>query len=173
MSSSLINFLLSDHQRIRALFEELKMECDRDRVHEETCFNLFRNLKALTVAHAKAEEYTLYALFENSDLPTHQELQHFSFEGYEEHDLMDFLMKEMGQAEEITPQWRAQLTVLTEMLEHHLVEEEQDFFPRVSQIIESEELTDLALVYARERDDIFAKKSGIKPVVNMVYSRPY
>lgn len=171
MTSLLIDLLLADHKRIRSLYDELKNEVHRDQVQEYVCFNLFRTLKALTVAHAKAEEFTLYALFENSRSRAYRDLQHFSLEGYEEHDLMDFLMKEMGQAEEVTPQWRAQVNVLTDLLEHHLQEEEADFFPKVRQIVEREELVDLAVVYARERDEIFAKKSGIKPAISIVHNQ--
>ena len=60
-----------------------------------------------------------------------------------------------------------------QLLELHLQEEEKDFFPKARALIESEEVNDLAVAYARERDDIFAKKSGFKPVVNMVYSNPH
>ncbi len=171
MTSFLIDLLLADHKRIRSLYDELLNEVNRDQVQEYVCFNLFRTLKALTVAHAKAEELTLYALFEDSKIRAYQDLQHHSLEGYEEHDLIDFLMKEMGQAEEVTPQWRAQVAVLTEMLERHLQEEEADFFPKIRQIVERQELVDLAVVYARERDEIFAKKSGIKPAISIVQNQ--
>lgn len=169
MAPTIMELLLADHQRIRALYDELKSECDLDMIHEATCFNLFRTLKALVVAHSKAEEFTLYGLFENADDSSRRELGHFSYEGYEEHDLIDFLMKEMGTSEEINLQWRARLKVLIDLLEHHLQEEEGEFFPKVRQVIEREELTNLAIVYARERDEIFAKKSGIKPAVSIVH----
>lgn len=171
MKPLLIDLLLADHKRIRSLYDELKNEVNRDLPNEYACLNLFRTLKALTVAHAKAEELTLYSLFETADEGPLEDLQHFSLEGYEEHDLMDFLMKEMGMAEEITPKWRAQVTVLTEMLEHHLQEEEAEFFPKVRQAVEREELSNLAVLYARERDEIFAKKSGIKPAVSIVQNQ--
>ena len=169
MTSMLMELLLADHKRIRSLYDELKNECDRDLIHEPTCFNLFRTLKALVVAHAKAEEFTLYALFEHSQARSRRDLQHFSLEGYEEHDLIDFLMKEMATSEDISPQWRARLKVLIDLLEHHLLAEEAEFFPKVRQVVEQEELTGLAVVYARERDEIFAKKSWIKPAVSIVH----
>ena len=173
MSSLLTDLLIADHKRIRSLYEELRNECNRDLAVEVTCFNLFRTLKALVVAHAKAEEFSLYMMFETSKARTHHDLQHFSLEGYEEHDLIDFLMKEMATSEEITPQWRAQVKVLIDLLEHHLLEEETLFFPKVRQVIEPEELIALAVVYARERDQIFAKKSGIKPLVSLVHDQGF
>ncbi|NJM10410.1 MAG: hemerythrin domain-containing protein [Bdellovibrionaceae bacterium] len=148
-----------DHDRIRAMREELKAGCDQSRMNEENCLALFRTFKALVVAHAKAEEFILYALVEQPTGPAAADLQHFAFEGYEEHDLIDFLMKEMGQAEEITMQWKAQLTVLSEMIDHHLIGEEQDFFPKVRDFLNEVELADLGVAYTNERDVIFAKRA--------------
>jgi hemerythrin-like domain-containing protein len=156
------DLLVMDHRRIKSLYTELQQETEKDGVsNEDACFNLFRTLKALITSHAKAEEYTLYALFDIGKKPRHEELQHFALEGYEEHDLIDKILKEMGQAEEVSPQWRAQLTVLTELLERHIEEEEQEFFPQVRTVIGHEELLDLGAIYLRERDEIFTKKSGM------------
>ncbi len=173
MKPSLIEILTQDHKRIRSLVEELQGECNKSIVNEESCFDLFRTLKALVVAHAKAEEFTLYAVFENAKSRPQEDLQHFALEGYEEHDLMDFLMKEMGQAEEMTLQWRAQLTVLSELLDHHMKEEECDFFPKSAKVIDTEEMADMAMVYTRERDEIFAKKRGTRPALSMAHSAPH
>lgn len=153
MRRTLLDVLSADHANIRTLLDEVR-NCT-----EPDCFTTFRTLKALIVAHAKAEEFALYALFEDPKQKRAVSLQHFSFEGYEEHDLIDFLMKEMVQAEEITPQWKAQLKVLKEMLEHHFKQEEEEFFPQVMTVISQEELVNLAEMYLIERDQIFAKKN--------------
>ncbi len=154
--------------KIRELCDSVAKDCEkidldktRQQVNEESCLNAFRGLKALIMAHAKAEEYTLYSLFEDNKAQSYQALQHFSLEGYEEHDLIDRLLKEMGQAEEVTAKWRAQLTVLTELLDHHLREEEQSFFPKVQVTVAQEQLLALGETYSRERDQIFMKKGGL------------
>lgn len=154
MRRTLLDLLSADHANIRTLLSEIRNDA------EPTCFSTFRTLKALVVAHTKAEEFALYALFEDPRQKRAVSLQHFSFEGYEEHDLIDFLMKEMVQAEEITPQWKAQLKVLREMLEHHFRLEEEEFFPQVMTVLSQDELLNLAEVYLIERDQIFAKKNA-------------
>jgi len=173
MKNLLLELLMMDHRRIRSLCEELKGECQKSKADDENTLGLFRTLKAMVVSHAKAEEFVLYALVEQPESEAERELQHFAFEGYEEHDLIDFLMKEMGQAEELSLQWRAQLTVLSEMIERHLSEEEQDFFPKVRELLTDEELQDLGITYTKERDVIFAKKSGMRPVLSMAPSAPH
>jgi hypothetical protein len=154
MRRTLLDLLSADHANIRTLLDEVRNDI------EPTCFSTFRTLKALVVAHSKAEEFALYELFEDPKQKRAVSLQHFSFEGYEEHDLIDFLMKEMVQTEEITPQWKAQLKVLKEMLEHHFKLEEEEFFPQVMTVLSQDELLNLAEVYLIERDQIFAKKNA-------------
>lgn len=162
MSQALIELLIEDHNRIRELHAQLKRACQQTSPDDEKCLTQFRALKAHILAHAKAEELILYALVESPLEPTGVELQHFAYEGYEEHDLIDFLMKEMIQAEEVTLQWKAQVNVLGEMLERHFDDEEKTFFPQISQSLDSVEWADLAEEYVKERDLIYAKKSGLR-----------
>jgi hemerythrin-like domain-containing protein len=169
MAQDLIDLILTDHQRIRALFQQLRTECECEILNEEKCLEVFRTLKAYIVAHSKAEEFSLYALCENSQSADHQPLKHFIFEGYEEHDLIDFLMKEMIQAEEITDQWRAQLTVLFELLDHHIEDEEKEFLPEVKKRVDREELNEMCDAYLRDRDEIFAKRRGMRPVLSVAH----
>jgi hypothetical protein len=153
---------MTDHRRVQAMAKELREECGRAETGEQGCFGRFRTFKALVMAQAKAVEYALYALFEESGDKAHAELRRYVLQGYEEHDLIDLLLKEMGQAEELTDQFRAKLRVLSDLLDHHIQQEERDFLPRVAQRLSHQELKDLCVVYTRERDQIFAKKSGIK-----------
>jgi hypothetical protein len=168
MKKSLIEHLVADHDRIRSLFAQIKQNCDNG--SNPHCLDTFRILKASIVAHCKGEEFALYSLFEQPKKLPQESLQHFTFEGYEEHDLVDFLMKEMGQAEEISLQWKAQLKVLSEMLEHHFKEEEESFFPQATRVLTPQELFDLAEVYIKERDQIFAKKTAARPNVTLATS---
>lgn len=170
MKNLLFESLEKDHQVIRERLAELKTLVNRSRPDDERCLELFRILKATVVAHAKAEEFVLYAVVEEPHNSPEKELQHFAYEGYEEHDLIDFLMKEMGTAEEITLQWRAQLNVLGEMLEHHLSDEEEDFFPKISVLLPEKSAMELGEAYAKERDIIFAKKIGIRPAISLAPS---
>ena len=166
MRRTLLDLLGADHANIRTLLDEVRNDV------EPTCFSTFRTLKALVVAHSKAEEFALYALFEDPRQKRAVSLQHFSFEGYEEHDLIDFLMKEMVQAEEITPQWKAQLKVLKEMLDHHFKLEEEEFFPQVMTVLSQDELLNLAELYLIERDQIFAKKNT-RPISQTILAPHY
>lgn len=124
------------------------------------CLDLFKIFKAYAWAHCKSEEYVLYALVENPSDEPQQAMQHFAFESYQIHDLMDFLMKEMGQEEEASLQWRAQLKVLGDLLERHFQEEERDFFPHLDKFMDENQALELGQKYILEREALFKKKSG-------------
>lgn len=167
MISYLPDLLLADHQRIRSHTAELRRTVSdlvarrAEHPNEEFCFSLFHSLKALICAHAKAEEYTLYALFDVDKISRGDQLQQWALEGYEEHDLVAKILKDMAQAEEVSPQWRAQLKVLNELLENHIQQEEMDFLPKVRLSVPIVELSALGLIYLRERDQIFSKKLAV------------
>lgn len=153
MKHTLMDILRADHERIRAMFLGLQREADKIPPNEEVCFRHFRALKNFLAAHTKSKEFHLYAYFEESVL------KRFCFEGYEEHDLVDFVMKEMGMEEEVSAQWRARLTVAFELLQHHLEKEEREFFPKVKELFTEEELEQKGDEYLKERDEIFARRN--------------
>lgn len=166
MSELLTDILIADHHRISELANELTTECSRKEPSEGSCFNRFRTFKALVMSYSKAEDYTLYALIEENESRPFSALRRFVLEAYVKHDLIDLLLKELGQAEELTDSFRAKLTVLKDLLLNHLHEEEETFLPEISRRLSPEQLHDLAVVYTRERDTIFAKKSGlVKPAL--------
>lgn len=170
MASRLTDLLREDHHRILSMGQELMNECGGGAL-EGACFTRFRTFKALASAQAKAEELTVYALFEENPPQAMQELKRYVLEAYEEHDLMDLLLKEMGQAEELTDRFRAQLSVYMRLLDRHLKGEARDFLPKVEKVLDEGRQTDLAVMYTRERESLFAKKSGRKPPAPMLNNR--
>jgi hemerythrin-like domain-containing protein len=132
-------------------------------VSEGDCFRQFRDFKALASAQLKAEEYVLYSLFEDEERS--DKAREYIYKAYEEHDLIDFLLKEMGLAEELSRPWLAKLRLVCELLERHLEGEDQDFLPQARKSLSDDELTGLCARYVQERDQIFKKKSGPKPAL--------
>ena len=170
LPSGLSELITHDHKRIRSLLEKVKTACSGSR--EQHCLKVFKTLKAFLMAHIKAEEYSLYEMFEDDRSIGGPGLKEQVFRAYEQHDLIEFLLKDMGQAEEISPQWRAQLTILDEMLARHFREEEQRFLSEISKLIEEDDLKEMGKFYLRERDSIFTKRSGLKPTVSLASTSP-
>jgi|GEM_PF-412152 hypothetical protein len=87
---------------------------------------LVLELKQKLVPHARAEEKVLYShmLNENRDLEV------AGLEGFIEHEAVDVLLPELLEMDASTPLWQAKFIVLKEALEHHIREEENEFFKK-------------------------------------------
>ena len=86
--------------------------------------NFFENFKTKLTAHSRAEEKVFYRPLEKTEKGKTEAL-----EGTVEHDIVDRLLAELAAARQPEAEkWTARCTVLQELLEHHIEEEEGDFF---------------------------------------------
>lgn len=168
MKNPFVHILERDHRVLEGYWKELKKECDKDEGDRNIAFcrETFQQLKAAVAAHAKSEEIALYSLFESNDSKHFKELKHFSLEGYKEHELVDQLLHEMNASLTIDDEWVAKFTVLRELLEHHIDEEEEDFFPKVQTVLGKEALGDLAEIYEIEHAE---RINGDKPASSQFF----
>lgn len=85
----------------------------------------------------EAEEKVVYERFENEEATREVVL-----EGYEEHRLTKRLLGELSHGEE-DDKWTAKLKVLSEMIGHHVEEEEGQFFPAAREIVDEQQAEEL------------------------------
>lgn len=117
-----LDMLKEDHQAVQGLFSQFE-EADRrgrQRIAEE----------ALTMLeiHAKLEEDLIYpAIAEAID---DEELIN---EALEEHHVATLLIKELRKMEPKNERYAAKFKVLSEMVKHHIEEEEGETFPQAEQ----------------------------------------
>lgn len=126
-----------------------------------------RLLATLTKKHAVAERKDLFALLEQ-ELTAHAEFEEqqvyphllsdnedhvLALEGEEEHLQMKRLLAEMSQLPADDPRWDAKLKVLTENVQHHVHEEQEEMFPQLREALSKEELFALADEYAQTKTD--------------------
>ena len=101
-----------------AIFEKLKPTTERAvKTREE----LFAKLKQELDVHAHIEETILYPEIKNA-----AETHDITLEGYEEHHVIDVLLKELAVMPVGTEEWGAKLKVLKENFEHHIEEERRN-----------------------------------------------
>jgi hemerythrin superfamily protein len=155
VNDSLVDLLKVDHRKLENLYTQLRKERGSENVDEANCENLFFQLRAMVISHSKAEEMALYSLFSDADEKEEKDLKRNALEGYEEHQLVDRLLSDMEDTEVDDDQWQAKLTVMTELLDHHIKEEEREFFPEVKKVLEQEELEDLGALYLQQQREIY------------------
>ena len=116
------NLLKEDHDEILDLARSL---ADEESVPRRRA--LFRSLKPLVTAHARAEERAVYT--ELVKARSKRDAKDLGNEGYVEHSLVDLLLERLSKtALAGSDAWKAHATVLKELLEHHIREEEKEMF---------------------------------------------
>ena len=136
MSTDAIVLLKNDHKDIRKLFRDFQKAGDRAFVEKGKLVN--RMIELLTV-HTYIENEVMYPRVREL-LP---ELEDDVLESYEEHHVADVLVVELSAMKPQDERFTAKTTVLIENVDHHIDEEEKDWFPKVREGLGRKVLQDL------------------------------
>lgn len=129
-SVNALELLKEDHRHVQQLFQSFEEADGRSRqgIAEET-------LKALEI-HTKIEESVVYPAIREA---TGEEDK--VDEANEEHHVVGLLIKELHKMKASAEGYKAKFTVLSELVKHHIEEEESEMFPEAEQAeIDWEEL---------------------------------
>lgn len=122
---NILTALKTDHKELKKILSDIEDTTERA---GKTRLALFKKFKEEIVAHARAEEQVVYeklkGIVDKEDRDT-------ILEGYEEHYLVDKLIPEIEKLSPTDEVWTAKVTVVKEMLEHHIKEEEDEIFAMV------------------------------------------
>ncbi|MDP9219849.1 MAG: hemerythrin domain-containing protein [Actinomycetota bacterium] len=124
MATDAIVLLKQDHKLIRGLFRQFQSAGDTAYATKDR------------LAKKILEELTVHTYIENECMypQTRQlmpDLEDDILESYEEHHVADVLCMELATMSAKDEHFTAKLTVLIENVEHHMGEEEDDWFPKV------------------------------------------
>src|SRR5687768_1859502 len=124
MSTDAIVLLKNDHKEILRTFREFE-NAGADAI--ATKRRLVDKIIELLTVHTYIENEVMYPRVREL-LP---ELEDDVLESYEEHHVADVLVVELSMMKPDDERFDAKTTVLIENVEHHMDEEEQDWFPQV------------------------------------------
>ncbi|WP_428409690.1 hemerythrin domain-containing protein [Hyphococcus sp.] len=119
-----------DHDHAREVMEKLKETTARA---EKTRHKLFGEFKLDMWAHHKVEEAVFY-----SYLRDNTKMSDDSYEALNEHHVANGLLEELDTFPVASDEWGVKFKALCELMEHHIEEEEEDFFPKAKKLIPSE-----------------------------------
>ena len=143
-----ITLLKDDHDRMKKLLKELDSTTERG---VKTRQELFARVKDELTKHESIEEEIFYPA-----LKEHPETKEITLEAYEEHHVVDTVMKEIEAVPFDDEQWGAKFTVMKENVEHHIEEEEGEMFTQARQVFEKEELEALGERMAARKEQLAA-----------------
>lgn len=160
----IINELISDHWLMRDLLKELRDKNVRtNRKHA-----LLKRLGAWMKAHANGEEKTI-----NQFGKTHRATQVLAYEDVEEHATTDTLYRKLQRTRSNPQLWAARLHLLCELLEHHLDEEEEEYFPILREQLTADESEKMAKRYRALTEDLDVERPRPQPgILGWLSSRP-
>jgi hemerythrin HHE cation binding domain-containing protein len=139
--SDILAALREDHEQIKKLTSAMSEEKTAARRRA-----LFEELKPLLTAHSRVEEQVVYSAMIN--VRDSKDSHDLGNEGFVEHSLVDVLLERLGKTDLAgTDAWKAHATVLKEMLEHHIKEEEDEFFKELGEHFSDEQLETMAIEF--------------------------
>jgi hemerythrin superfamily protein len=139
---SILETLQTDHRQVRELLKTILSTADAKKRSD-----LFKQFRTELTAHSRAEEKVLYRGMEKSE-----EGKDDALEGAVEHEVVDRLMEDLSRSRSIgSDKWTARCTVLQELLEHHIDEEEGEFFKIARKIFDRETLAKMETAFTTEK----------------------
>lgn len=130
-----IKLLKEDHKKVKALFAEVEGLGERAATQRK---NLFQKIDRELTLHAKIEETLFYPEFKKRADSSDERDE--VLEAYEEHGVVKAMIGELENLDPKDEKYKAKLTVLKELVMHHVKEEETELFKMAREMFEPEEL---------------------------------
>jgi hemerythrin len=144
-----IKLLRAQHRKVEELFEQIEKAEGSGREQRILFSELAENIES----HAKIEEKFFYPAGQKID-------KDLTFESYEEHDLVRALIRKIKKTPTRDDSFKAKVTVLKELIEHHVEEEEDDYFPECEKTLGEVSLEELGNKMEIMFERLMSKASG-------------
>ena len=137
--------LRKQHREVENLFDHIaKVEGSKREQRK-----LFDELVTLFTAHARIEEKLFYPEGRKVD-------EKLTLEAYEEHDVAHALIRKIKKTRSNDATFQAKIKVLKEIIEHHVEEEETEYFPECEKKLGQERLEELG----EKMEKMFVRLTG-------------
>ena len=147
MPEGILNDLHEDHEEVSGLIEQLiKTEDGKERG------TIFKEMMSKLLAHSHAEQNVLYKKMEKSQ---DEKSRTFAYEGENEHQIVEQQLQQMARARnKASEQWTAQASVLKDLIEHHVEEEESTGFSCARSEFDGEALEKMADQFRKQKQKL-------------------
>jgi|SRR5947209_909937 len=135
-----VALLKADHKHVKELFGQVEETSERakaqlQRLGDEIC-------RELTV-HTEIEEQIFYPAVKERTQRGHKEEKDQLLEAYEEHAAAKKVIEDVKATDPGDESYKPKITTLSELIDHHVKEEEREMFPAVKELFGEEELVEL------------------------------
>lgn len=133
-----LKLLKADHKKVKMLFGEVEELGDRASTQRK---KLFQKIDEELTIHSKIEETIFYPEFRRR--ASKGEEKEEVLEAYEEHGIVKTLIGELENLDPKDETYKPKLSVLKELVEHHVKEEEGPMFKMARELFEPDELDEI------------------------------
>lgn len=130
-----ISVLKSHHRQVESLFKHVLLSEDASTRKE-----LLREIGSLLAMHTKIEEEIFYPAVKEIGTEKAEEMM---LEAVEEHHVVDLVLAEIPKVDPAADTFEAKMTVLRELIEHHVEEEQDEVFPMAEKRLGKERIAEL------------------------------
>lgn len=123
------------HDSTRDLVKQLS---DTTARAEKTRTQLFAKFKRDLWAHNKVEEAVFYSVLRDM-----KKIRDEALEAFAEHHVLNSLLEELETIPVATDNWSAKFSALTDVLSHHMKEEEQEVFAMARELLSEDEAKEM------------------------------
>jgi hemerythrin-like domain-containing protein len=151
MAHEFLETLEKEHVEVQEILEKLKKTSGKAVKTKE---DLFMKLKQELIPHMKGEEKHFYPL-----LLKKKEGKEIGLEALEEHHVAEMILKELDSLSKSDETWNAKISVFSEIVKHHIEEEEEEVFEKAKDLLSEDELSEIMSSFTSEKEKV---KKGIK-----------
>jgi hypothetical protein len=128
------DLLKKQHREVKSQFKKME-SADSPRLRRQLMAEIARNLEA----HTTIEEEIFYPAVRGLETRKAEEMV---LEAFEEHHVVKLVLAEFPRVNPEDERFEAKMTILSELVEHHVEEEEKEMF-KLAQKLGKDELEDL------------------------------
>ena len=136
--TSMIEILKNEHKNVKNLLNEAVENKDTSK---------YPQIQKELRIHLEGEETLLYP-------KTREQATDLTLEAYEEHDLVKKELNDLDNLNIENEYWMPKMKVVKDLVEHHVKEEEDEYFPKTEELLGSDQLDHLGQKYADWKDDV-------------------
>jgi hemerythrin superfamily protein len=142
MHQELFETLKQDHQEVKDIFSQLK---ESSKTSERKA--LLEKLQQEILPHMTGEEKVIYPAMKKNE-----GIREDALEALEEHHAAQLILKELAKMSPDDERFKAKVSVLMEMVDHHVEEEEDVIFKDIKKQFSSEEAGQLLEGFNKEKE---------------------
>jgi hemerythrin superfamily protein len=144
--------ITSDHRQVEKVFDQLLKTDD-----QRTCRTLVAQLRDLLLPHMVAEQQLVYPLLDGIDNDQAHDLH---MEADEEHHAADMVLQELLTTSPSDDHFKAKVTILQEMIQHHVEEEESTMLPLLQQHTSKRQSAELGKHFTMAKNHVLGDLQG-------------